>query len=248
MMRLKVPSFKFACEFLGIKFIEAHYRLKPFYSYFTGLVDTDGSIVFNYNSNRIEYVIEVNNNEYSIKLCLDDLIPGQNPYKLIKLKSLSQGGPKMHNSILWRYQNVSAMIPLYNYFSKFRLYSDLKYHRIMAPRAAGARAKKNKPRARFIFRLINEFISVRRYHSYYKHTYEFKLYAKFVLKFIKYLNPRWTDTPFIKKHNLIEFARAPGYLTKSNNPVLLKSENKHACLFSLAARRWRAAPRPEAPS
>ena len=53
-------------------------------------MDTDGSIVFNYNSNRIECVIEVKNNEYSIKLCLDDLIPGQNPYKLIRLKSSSQ--------------------------------------------------------------------------------------------------------------------------------------------------------------
>lgn len=70
-------------SFLGIKFIQANYRLKPFHAYFAGLVDTDDSIVFNYNSYRIICVIEVKNNEYSIKLCLDDLIPGQNPYKLI---------------------------------------------------------------------------------------------------------------------------------------------------------------------
>ena len=74
MMRLKVSSFKLACKFLGIKFVEADYRLKPFDPYFAGLVDTDGSIVFNYNSNRIECTIEVKDNEYSIKLCLDDFI------------------------------------------------------------------------------------------------------------------------------------------------------------------------------
>lgn len=184
MMRLKVSSFKLAYEFLGISFVEADYRLKPFDPYFAGLVDTDGSIVFNYNSNRIECAIEVKNNEYSIKLCLDDFISGQAPYRLIRPKRSSQSASKINYSALWRYQNVGAMIPLYNYFSEFRLYSYFKYHRIM---------------------LINKFMSIRRYHNYPRHTHEFKLYAKFVLKFIKYLNPNGADTPFVRKHNLIEF-------------------------------------------
>ena len=39
MIRLKVPSYKFACEFLGIKFIEANYRLKPFSTFASRRLD-----------------------------------------------------------------------------------------------------------------------------------------------------------------------------------------------------------------
>ena len=41
MIRLKVPSYKFACEFLGIKFIEANYRLKPFSTFASRRLDPE---------------------------------------------------------------------------------------------------------------------------------------------------------------------------------------------------------------
>ncbi len=53
-IRLKADSFQEAWGLLGITYIQANPKLKPMDPYFLGLVDTDGSIVFNYASNRIE--------------------------------------------------------------------------------------------------------------------------------------------------------------------------------------------------
>lgn len=54
LIKIKVDSFKNSCEFLNINYLESDYILKPYDPYFSGLIDTDGSIVFNYPSNRIE--------------------------------------------------------------------------------------------------------------------------------------------------------------------------------------------------
>jgi hypothetical protein len=54
LIRLKIPSFILACHFFNIPYKEANYIIEPFDPYFSGLIDTDGSIVFNYLSNRIE--------------------------------------------------------------------------------------------------------------------------------------------------------------------------------------------------
>jgi hypothetical protein len=56
LIRLKVPGFEKACQCLAIPYREADYVLKPMDPYFAGLIDTDGSIVFNYPSNRIECI------------------------------------------------------------------------------------------------------------------------------------------------------------------------------------------------
>src|SRR6267154_391596 len=58
LIRIKVDGFKKACDYFGINFIEPNYNLEPYDSYFSGLVDTDGTIVFNYTSNRIECNLE----------------------------------------------------------------------------------------------------------------------------------------------------------------------------------------------
>ena len=41
-IRLKVKSFRDACDYLNIEDIEPNYELKPFDPYLSGLVDTDG--------------------------------------------------------------------------------------------------------------------------------------------------------------------------------------------------------------
>ena len=59
LIRIKVDSFKRACATYDIDFIEADYTIKANDPYFSGLIDTDGSIVFNYTSNRIECSLEL---------------------------------------------------------------------------------------------------------------------------------------------------------------------------------------------
>lgn len=54
LIRLKVPNFIKACDILNIPYIEANYTIQPNDPYLAGLIDTDGSVVFNYPSNRIE--------------------------------------------------------------------------------------------------------------------------------------------------------------------------------------------------
>ena len=58
LIRIKVPSFKKVCEIYNISYIEPNYKLLENDSYFAGLIDTDGSIVFNFNSSP--YGIELN--------------------------------------------------------------------------------------------------------------------------------------------------------------------------------------------
>ena len=50
---IKVESFKKACFYLNIDFKQGDYSICPLDNYFAGLIDTDGSIVFNFVSNRI---------------------------------------------------------------------------------------------------------------------------------------------------------------------------------------------------
>ena len=54
LIRLKVPGFKEACALYNLEYIEGNYNIKLYDPYYAGLIDTDGSIVFNYAGNRIE--------------------------------------------------------------------------------------------------------------------------------------------------------------------------------------------------
>ena len=75
------------------------YKVKKFLRP-TGLIDSDGSFVLNYNCNRIECSIELKETEDTIKLCLDHLFPGQKPYFLKREKASHMGGPKIYHSAL----------------------------------------------------------------------------------------------------------------------------------------------------
>mgnify|MGYP002652368825 FL=1 len=118
LIRLKVPGLKKSCNYLGIDYKEANYNFEPYDPYFAGLVDTDGSIVFNYTGNRIECNLEFELNEFSSKLNFDNVIPNYKPAVSFR---------ESHNSITYKYQNVKGMVFLYDYFMKNRLYSDFKF-------------------------------------------------------------------------------------------------------------------------
>ena len=169
LIRLKVDGLRKSCEYLNIEFKEANYNIKEYDPYLAGLVDTDGSIVYNYVGNRIECNLEFKNTEFSRKLNLDNVIPNYKPSVLLR---------KSHDSITYKYQTVKGMIYLYNYFMKNRLYSDFKFYRV----------SKIKP-----------FIAIRDYKNKPKNSAEFKVYSEFMLNWIQYKNPLWNKVPFVNK-------------------------------------------------
>lgn len=167
LIRVKVDSFKKSCTLLDIDFIESSPVLPPFDPYLSGLIDTDGSIVFNYSGNRIECNLELKFNKYSSKLNLDNVIPNYKPSVLLRKKKNQHPGREFQ-SIAFRYQTVSGMVYLYDYFMKNRLYSDMKFYRVSK---------------------IKEFIAIRHYNLYPKGSPEFQVYSSFLLKWIQKFNP-----------------------------------------------------------
>jgi LAGLIDADG endonuclease len=177
LIRLKVPGFIKACASLNIDFKEPNYNIGPFDPYFAGLVDTDGSIVFNYTGNRIQCNLEFQYNEYTRRLNFDNTIPNYVPCiytRKIKHKKTN----KEYGSITFRYQTVKGMMLIYNYFMKNRLYSDFKFYRVTK---------------------IKEFILIRKYNKESKNSIEFKIYSDFLLDWIQYENPLWMKVPFVEK-------------------------------------------------
>lgn len=173
LIRLKVPGFKKSCVYFNINYIEANYIISENDPYFSGLIDTDGSIVFNYTRNNIECNLEFKYNEYTSKLNLDNVIPYYKPYILIR-----EHNKKNYKSIAFKYQNVKEMIYLYNFFMLNRLYCDFKFYRVSK---------------------IKQFIELREFKTYPKNSPEFKIYSNFLLDWIQYKNPLWTKVKFIDK-------------------------------------------------
>nr|QYC94336.1 hypothetical protein [Oedogonium sp. 210] len=177
LIRLKVDSLKKACYFLNIEFVESNYILKPLDPYFAGLIDTDGSIVFNFPGNRIECNLELKYNIYSEKLNLDYVIPNYKPSILLRDKKNNTPG-KIFKSIAIKFQTVNGMIHLYNYFMQNRLYCDFKFYRVSK---------------------IKKFIEIRSFSKFPKESLEYNIYSSFVLNWIQYKNPFWTKVPFVAK-------------------------------------------------
>lgn len=178
LIRIKVDSFQKACDFLGVNFIQANYNIEAFDSYFSGLVDTDGTIIYNYNLNRIECNLEIKYNDYSKKLNLDNVVPNYKPYIILRKHKSSSHSDKLHNSIAFKFQTVKGMVFLYDYFMKNRLYCDFKFYRVSK---------------------IKQFIKVRNFKNDPKDSVEFKIYSYFILDWIQYRNPSWNKVPFVNK-------------------------------------------------
>ena len=181
LIRLKVPSFKEACSLYNINYKEANYKIELYDSYFAGLVDTEGSIVFNYTSNRIECNLEFQYNEYSSKLNFDNTILHSRPYVHPCPKSLKSGDPKNFKFIAFKFQNVNNMQFIYDYFMHNRLYCDMKFYRVTK---------------------IKPFIKIRKYKTYPKYSIEHRIYSNFIIDWIRYENPLWYKVPCVKKYLL----------------------------------------------
>ena len=181
LIRLKVPAFKEACLLYNIDYQEANYNIELYDPYFSGLVDTDGSIVFNYPGNRIECNLEFQYNQYTSKLNFDSTILNCKPYIVIRKKSSALAGPKDFTSIAFKFQSVNSMLFIYDYFMHNRLYSNMKFYRVTQ---------------------IKGFIEIRKYKSSPLFSLEHKIFSNFVLNWIKYDNPLWYKVPFVTKYLL----------------------------------------------
>jgi hypothetical protein len=158
-IRLKLDSFKQACSLYDIKFVEPNYNIEKNDPYFAGLIDTNGSIVFNFLNNRIECTLEVKYTEYSSKLCLDNVIPYAKPSVIYREKT-NQTKNQKFQSISFKYQNVSHIVPVYDSFIKNRLMCDFKFYRVSQ---------------------IKRFMEIRHYNKYPFDSHEYKLYSQFAL-------------------------------------------------------------------
>ena len=179
LIRLKVPAFKEACNLYNIEHIEANYNIGLYDPYFSGLVDTDGSIVFNYAGNRIECNLEFQFNEYTSKLNFNSTLLNCKPTIILRKKSSKAGGLKYFSSIAFKFQNVNNMLFIYDYFMHNRLYCDMKFYRVTK---------------------IKPFIVIRKYKTSPKHSVEHKIYSNFLIDWIKYENPLWYKVPFVSNY------------------------------------------------
>lgn len=181
LIRLKVPGIKEACNLYNIEYIEANYNIGLYDPYFAGLVDTDGSIVFNYAGNRIECNLEFQYNEYTSKLNFDNTILNSKPTIVHRKKSSKLGGFKDFASIAFKFQNVNSMLSIYDYFMHNRLYCNMKFYRVTK---------------------IKSFIGIRKYKTSPKYSVEHKIYSDFMIDWIKYDNPLWYKVPCVNKYLL----------------------------------------------
>ena len=181
LIRLKVPNFKEACHIYNIIYKEANYNIDLYDPYYSGLIDTDGSIVYNYSGNRIECNLEFKYNEYTSKLNFNNTIKNSKPFIIIRKKASKKEGKKNFTSIAFKFQNVNDMLFIYDYFMKNRLYSDMKFYRVSK---------------------IKSFIEIRKYKTSTRNSLEHKIYSNFVIDFIKYENPLWYKVPCVDKYLL----------------------------------------------
>jgi hypothetical protein len=158
LIRIKVPAFKKACFYFNIDYIEPNYIIESFDPYFSGLIDTDGSIIFNYTANRIECNLELKYNTYTSKLNFNNVIPYYKPNVYLRNKK-NQSPGKIFKSIAFKYQTVNGMIYLYDYFMKNRLFSDMKFYRVSKIKFfIEIRNNKNKPKDSFYFKIYSSFL------------------------------------------------------------------------------------------
>ena len=172
---IKCISFSRACRSLNIDWKEGNYQLDPLNHYFAGLIDTDGSIVFNFPANRIECNLELKYTEQTKKLNFQRVIPHARPSCMLRNKKITGKPGRLYKSIAFKFQTVGGMIFLYQAFMKMRLYCDFKFYRVSA---------------------IKKFLQIRHYRNHDFASVEYQIYALFLLQWIQHQNPLWLKCPF----------------------------------------------------
>ena len=176
-IRLKLPNFLEACFYFGIEPKNPQYLLCPNSTYLHGLIDTDGSIIYNYPSNRVELHLELKKTEYSERLDLSLAIPNATVRVHFFLKR-NQTRKKIYYSIRFSFDTVGNMIHIYRFVQSFRLFSDFKYYRVNQ---------------------IPTFLQVRQYKKEKKGSFEHRAFSRWVIDFISYQNPKSTQVSYLSQ-------------------------------------------------
>jgi hypothetical protein len=176
-IRLKVEGFKESCDLMNINYIEPNYVIELNSAYLSGLIDTDGSIVYNEKGNRIDVLLEFKENKYTSKLDITQVIPNTT-VKVYRLLKRNQTAGKIFNSIRFSYQTVDNMLNIYNYILKNRLYSDIKFYRVMK---------------------IKKFLELRSFKNYNKNTTQYEIFIKFMREYMLYMNEQKELPEYLKK-------------------------------------------------
>ena len=192
-LRLKLPRFHKACACLGITPIIANPKIMPQSGYLQGLIDTDGTVVFNYPGNRIGLIIELQKTIYSTALDLTDAIPGAT-VRVLPLVKRNQTKGKIFYSVRFSFETVENMIHIYNFVMGFRLYSDFKFYRVS---------------------MIPTFLKIRHFQKKPLGSIEHQAYSKWVLDFITYLNPKYTKVSYLDKLSLPTHPITPDFSIKN---------------------------------
>ena len=176
-IRLKMPGFLEACNYFKIQPKEVQYCISPGSTYLHGLIDTDGSITYNYSSNRIELHLEFKKTSCSERLDMSRVIPNAN-VRINRLVKRNQTGNKIYYSIRFSFDTVQNMIHLYNFIMAYRLFSDFKFYRISQ---------------------IPVFLEIRHYKNEPIGSFEHQAFSKWVINFVSYLNPKYTKIHYLNQ-------------------------------------------------
>jgi len=176
-IRLKLEDFVDSCKYFNVEFKEPNYSIDVNSSYLSGLIDTTGSVVFNYAKNAIVLALVLKQNRETENLNFDMAIPGVCPkvYKFIKRNP--RKGKDFYAIRFVFCPKVSSMIHVYNFIMKSRIYSNFKFYRITQ---------------------IKNFIEIRDFKDSPKGSEEHRIYSRWVFNFISYLNPDYTKESYLK--------------------------------------------------
>lgn len=164
LIRVKFTSYYKCCRINNIDIQIPNYNIKKYDPYLSGLIDSKGSILYNFSSNRIECSINLKYNINSVRLSFDETIPGYKPYVS---KKRNKNSPR----ILFKFQSVKGMFLLYNYFMENRLYSDLKFFRVSQ---------------------IKKFMEIRKYKYADINSLQKKIYIQYINYLLAYKNEKFS--------------------------------------------------------
>ena len=156
LIRIKTFSFKEACTLYNIDYIEPNYNIELYDTYFAGLIDSKGTIDFDYINNIIECNLTFKYNEYTSKLNFNKTLLNFSTPTIIVHGTNSKLNSRF---ISYKFQNEMKMLFIYDYFMSTGLYSERKFYKA---------AK------------IKDFILIRKYKMYPLHSIERKIYYDFI--------------------------------------------------------------------
>lgn len=175
-IRLKKERMQIACFSLNLEYKEASMIVNKNSSYLAGLIDSDGSIIYNRPGNRIDLYIELKDTPITRQLDISQVIPGAK-INQVYLKKRNQTKERVFFSRRLYYSSVENMWSIYRYIKEHRLYSDFKFYRVM---------------------LIKPFFEVRPYAGYSTDSVEYQLYKACMIKFYNYKNEEKELPSFLK--------------------------------------------------